>query len=356
MNANKPEANRPEWYKRAQDGPFEREPFTEEMMRRVERSAASGAEAPREKAGRPAGSGRGGHNARLASAAALILLLGGSGAYAASHWSQWRPEVPAASGVSQPASGRHFEEVVPPAGTSTFPLGGRTYFFDDAYARIPEWTRAVRTAAGIVWTPAPQMSGTANTIHDMKMDDHPETSFKLYLSGPDKQELSEEESLKLLELPLTTLGNPDGYPYIDDLWAAGRYVVYTTSIHVKGAPQRKDEKVWVVDTEGLPTTRQDGTLLDVRAITDYRSAGGETFELAYDADNQRLLYYRQSYDTEQAGRTGEAGGEAAAYDLDSGGSFYLDDYGMNYAVRPDGSRTVDYKTDGATYTATILND
>ncbi|NGZ77966.1 hypothetical protein [Saccharibacillus alkalitolerans] len=342
------EAEKPAWYKRAGEGPFGGKLFTERMMENVEREIrehGEGAAAKRR-------TRRGKKAARTAAAAAALLMLTGGGlAIYGALDNGGAGTVPAAE-VSESAknaeAAAHTDDIVPPDGVSAFRFGGRRYFYDDSAARIREWTRAVRTTEGIVWTPAPDMTGSAKTIYGMSMDDRPRTPFKLYLSGTENQELREADSLKLLELPLTD-GEPYRHPYIDDLWAAGRYAVYATSLHVEGAPQLKNERIWMIDTAQAGISGR----AEPRFVTDYHSAGGETFELAYDAEANVLIYFRSA-----PGETGTDSGlsEAVAYHPDTGKRETLDRGGAVYGTRGD-VRTVTYPAEaGGSYTADLLND
>lgn len=351
----------PDWYKRAQAGPFEREPFTEEDMRRIEsailerqtdeqedkRSPKNGRIRAAVRAARRNGT------ARISAVAAAVLLLAGGGAYAAMQMSERIPSVPMASGPSGGDTDPSTASVAPPAGVSTFSLGGKSYFYDDSNASIPEWTRAVRTTEGIVWTPAPQMTGSATTIKDMQPGDHPQTPFQLYFSDPNKPQLTERESFMLPGLPLNGRDS-SRYWYIDHLWAVGAYAVYTTSVHVAddSGLGREDEQAWVVDTQGLPTTPSFGTVMDVRLLTNFDSDGESPFELSYDETNGRLIYTVE-VPPEDGGVEGEE--LVVAQQLDNGSKVFVERYGIAYGTAADGSRTVDYELDGAVHTAKLFD-
>ena len=349
---------KPDWYKRAQTGPFEREPFTEADMRRIEQVVQeryADEQKPTRLNRKPrtdaaVGAVRLTRTARISAAAALLLLAGG-GVYTAVQISGCPPTQAVMSSPGGDAADPSKTKRVPPEGVSTFLLGGTTYFYDDSAARIPEWTRAVRTTKGIVWTPAPQMTGRAMMIRSMSVDDHPTTPFQLYFSDPNQQQLTEKNSFMLPGMPLQGQDS-SRYGYIDNLWAVGGHVVYTTSMHVAGDSRREEEQAWIVDTRGLPTAPSPGTDMNVHPLTDFDSEGGHPLELAYDEANG-LLIYTMRVPPEDGGTEGEE--HLIAQQLDNGGKVFVEWYGSDIRTEADGSMSIDYKLDGVTHTAKRLS-
>ncbi|WP_238651458.1 hypothetical protein [Paenibacillus piscarius] len=189
-------------------------------------------------------------------------------------------------------------------------IGEDSYSISLNDMKTEKFNFAVKTSAGIVWSPAPKMKiapGTeANPVY------YPTEPFTFYLSPANEKNLVVEKSKKL-----TTLQLKDGEAIltVDEVFGFGSHILYhTSSIFTDGA-QPLRQQVWVMDV-------QDPTFN--KAINEFHSTGGDSY--AYAIDEKENLYVGVSVVSGNA--DGSSSSEAFVYNVSTGKKEKLDDYAL----------------------------
>jgi len=339
----------PDWYKRAETGPFDGNKFTPLLMSKVEHSAAKDAERRMNKPRRR-------RNAAIwAGGAAVVLVLGSLGwnsgllndsrqlagpvptlsgapvlgvlpehsqlpSPVPAQMAAVPPEEAAASTAPAPSA-----TALPPPGAAVFELGGTAYYAPLLHSSDQAFTQAALTSEGVVWSPAPAR------IENGNMDDHPTQPYSLYVSSMDQPELTLSSSQLIYTLPLTSRiakAGKDAYMDLNKIIGLDSYVLFVTSAHLPGTAQASEEKLWVLDLREVT----GGTAAEPKEIVSFHSAGGRMFTFGLDSQRRELVYI---YSTPNG--DGEYDKEAVRYLLDTGESKPLEAYletakGISYSV------------------------
>lgn len=305
--------SRPEWYERAEEGPFsEGEGFTPGLMTKVEMATADTGK--RKKAGRlryPA----------VAFGGAAALLIAGAVGWNLG-WLGSRQETAAvpAPGVIAASPGPSSAQK-PPIEPAVFKFGAVDYHIPLLQESERAFVHAAETTEGIVWSPAP------GRIENGNLDDRPTTPYQLFLSKQRLPEmsltftiLSEEASKLLYTLPLTSYipsADREAYMELGGMNGLGPYVIYTTSARIPGAAQPGEEKLWVLDIRSAAA----GTDSVPKELVSFHSSGGRIFSYGWNSERRELVYIYS-----QPNGDGEYDNEAAVYHLDTGVTEALDQF------------------------------
>lgn len=218
----------------------------------------------------------------------------------------------------------------------SFSFGGRAYRIAYPDKNLEYYTHAAELDNGIVWAPAPAMTGLDP---GQELNAHPTAPFTLYLhaagrdgksgsaGGPALTELTPDNSLKLLTLPLK---DGDNYVFLSGLYGAGDYVVYSTYSRQPGMNQPYREQLWALDSTNPGAAKH---------IRDYHSSGGFLFSLGIEKEEGDVVTVVGTPDGD-----GEYKREALVYSLKTGKSFVPDAY-------REAENGIEYVKDGRNFKA-----
>lgn len=312
--------NRPQWYKRAESGPFVGDNFTPELMSRIE-SVTSGLNRISS------------HRLRrlkmiVWAVTPAILILGG-----AILWNSSRLNDEIAAPATQQqvsASPLPTATVLPPPNPAIFDFGNAAYYTTLQQESDRMFTHAALTSEGIVWSPAPERIESGN------MDDHATKPYRLYLNDRNEHELSTVSSNLIYTFPLTVRieqAQQDAYMELYKIIGVGPHVVLVTSAKIPGAAQPSEEKLWALDVKGAISGEQ----VEPKEIVSFHSVGGSQFVFGIETQRQELVYIYSTLE----GSDGEYKEEAKVYRLETGETHLL----TTYSISKD---QITYTIDGET--------
>lgn len=311
--------NRPQWYKRAESGPFVGDNFTPELISSIESVTSGLNRIPSHRLRR--------RKMIVWTVTPAILILGGAILW---NSSRLNDEIAAPTTQQQVSASPLPTATVLPPNTAIFDFGTAAYYTTLRQESDRMYTHAALTSEGIVWSPAPERIESGN------MDDHATEQYRLYLNDTNEHELSTASSNLIYTFPLTVRieqAQQEAHMELYKIIGVGPHVVLVTSAKIPGAAQPSEEKLWALDVNEAVSGEQ----IEPKEIVSFHSVGGSQFVFGMETQRQELVYIYSTLE----GSDGEYKEEAKVYRLETGETSLL----TTYSISKD---QITYTIDGET--------
>ncbi|WP_155987730.1 hypothetical protein [Gorillibacterium massiliense] len=172
------------------------------------------------------------------------------------------------------SNGGNKESSAPVENRVTLSINEKNYTFPSRSESTNRYVKAVPTADGIVWSPAPEMENTSS-IADIR----PVEPFEIYYSHASDLKIDKINSRKIYTLPLQKDG---AEVFLENLYSVHQYILFTTYTKKPGMVQAIENQLFYITPDDA----------EAKLITSFHESGGYLFD--FNINDQNTVKYTQS--------------------------------------------------------------